>query len=495
MSTIESTARSAADGADGSASSAAGNTADNVAGNTASSTVGSTEADTPGTWLRPTPGRKQLRADAGLAVLLGLAALTTAMLYQRTGIFVATPPPWIWAVSLTLGTLPLAFRRRYPSAAAIAVAAGFFVAGQFGVPEILILNITLFLALYSVGAWEPNRRRAFWTRFGITTALIIWLLIMLIISASDTSTLPGVSRSGLFSAFATFAVIQIITNLIYFAGAFFFGERGWRSARTQVQLQAQGRELELERRTSAAQAVALDRIAIARELHDVVAHHVSVMGIQAAAARRTLATNPAQAEAALHIVESSAQTTVEELRQLVHTLRDPSSEGLSSTLGISQLSELVHESQAAGVPTTLIIVGEPRPLPMLVDVALYRVTQEALTNVRKHAGRGAEATVRLRFAPQSVEVEVSDNGVRQTYTSTSSASPATSPSQALPGLGLQGMRERIGAVGGSVTAGRRETSGFMVRASVPTAALSDTVVGGDPSTSHDSAPTTESTGS
>src|SRR5690606_33507063 len=99
----------------------------------------------------------------------------------------------------------------------------------------------------------------------------------------------------------------------------------------------------------------------------------------------------------------------------------------------------------------------PRPLPMLVDVALYRVAQEALTNVRKHAGRGAEATVRIRFAAESVEIEVSDNGIRSTLAHASE----------LPGLGLRGMRERIGAGGGSVTAGRRETGGFMVRASVP----------------------------
>lgn len=409
------------------------------------------------TWVRPKATREDLRADTLLAVTLLLASITTSLLYMRTGIFETTPPAWVWVLSLGFGTLPLALRRRYPSLVAGAVVIGFFLAGQFGVPEILILNISLFLALYTVGAWEPNRVLAFWVRFGIAMGVLIWLLVSLIISSSDTSAFAGISRSGLFSAFATFAVLQIITNGMYFAGAFYFGERAWRSAHSQAQLEAQGRELELERRTSAAQAVALDRISIARELHDVVAHHVSVMGIQAAAARRTLANKPETAAGALEVVESSALATIEELRRLVHTLREPNTEGVPSTLGIAQVPELVGDSQQAGVPTTLIIAGDPRPLPMLVDVALYRVTQEALTNVRKHAGRGAEATVRIRFAPEGVEVEVSDNGVRATLAHASE----------LPGLGLRGMRERIGAVGGSVTAGRRETSGFMVRASVP----------------------------
>ncbi|MFC5336994.1 sensor histidine kinase [Leucobacter denitrificans] len=420
-------------------------------------TVISAPAAVNGSWVRPRPSAAELRVDLGLALALALAALTTSLLYMRTGIFDEYAAPWVWTISLALGTLPLAWRRRYPSYVAIAVAIGFFIAGQFGVPEILILNITLFLALYSVGAWEPNRRLAFWVRFGIAAGVIVWLIVALVISSSDTSAFEGISRSGLFSAYATFAVLQIITNLMYFAGAFFFGERAWRSANAQARLEAQARELDRERRTSAAQAVALDRVAIARELHDVVAHHVSVMGIQAAAARRSFETNPAAATSALEIVESSAQATVEELRQLLHTLREPGPEGISSTLGTTQIPELVRSSQSSGVPTTFIVAGETRPLPMLVDVALYRVVQEALTNVRKHAGRGAEATVRLRFAPEFAEVEVSDNGVRTTLARESE----------LPGLGLRGMRERIGAVGGSVTAGRRETGGFIVRATVP----------------------------
>ena len=424
-------------------------------------------------WVRPFPGTQAIRADAGLAALFAVAMTLTALLYQRSGLYTNPAEPWLWALGIALCPAPLALRRRFPEAVAVAVAAGFFIVGQFKVPEILMTNICLFLALYTVGAWGRNRVSAFWVRFGITVAMFVWVFAQVIVGSADPDLLPGFSRSGLFSAYATFAVLQVVTNLLYFGAAFFFGERGWRGARLAAQLEAQGRELELERQTSAAQAVALDRLGIARELHDVVAHHVSVMGIQAAAARRILDSDPERAADALEVVEESAHAAVEELRRLVHTLRTQETEDPASTIGVAQLTALISASQSAGTPTTLIVAGEPRPLPMLVDVALYRVVQEALTNVRKHAGRGATAEVRLRFAPEAVEVEVADDGVRQTLASAPGAAPGESP-----GLGLRGMRERVGAVGGTVSAERREQSGFIVRAQVPLSAVAAIEVAG-----------------
>ncbi len=408
------------------------------------------------TWVRPAPGPAGARADAFGALLLAIGAVTSSLLYRRMGIFDEDhlASPWVWAAGLALTTLPLALRRRYPVPVAVAVSAGFYVCGQFGVPEALFINICLFIAIYTIGAWEPRRPLAFWARFAITAAMLLWVVLDLLM-AVDGEAFPGLSRSGIFSAYATWAVIQILTNLMYFGAAIFFGERTWRAARTLAQLEAQGRELELERRTSAEQAVALERLSIARELHDVVAHHVSVMGIQAAAARRSLERDPAQASRALESVEQSAQVTVEELRSLMRTLRTPEVESASSTVGIAQLPALIATSQSAGTPATLIVAGTPRPLPMLIDVALYRVAQEALTNVRKHAGRGATAEVRLRFGEQTVEVEVSDDGVMQRL------------GESGGGMGLRGMRERIGAVGGTIESRRRERSGFLVRASVP----------------------------
>lgn len=412
--------------------------------------------------MRPLPGPEGLRADAGLAVLFAVGSFTAALLYQRTGIYSSVAEPWVWAVGILFGSLPLAARRRRPVPAAIGVSIGFFVIGQFGVPDMLMVQIAMFLAMYSIGAWERNRTLALWARVGITAAMFVWIIVNLIVSSSDAETFPGLSRSGIFSAYATFAVIQILTNIMYFGGAFYFGERSWRGARTQALLEARTRELELERGTNAAQAVALDRLEIARELHDVVAHHISIMGIQAAAARRSLADSPGRAAQALEVVETSAHSAVTELRALLHTLRSPGEESSASTVGVAHLAALVDEAQSAGTPARLIVAGTPRPLPLLVDVALYRVVQEALTNVRKHAGRGARATVRLRFEHDAVEVEVSDDGLRRTLESSSPAPGADGL-----GLGLRGMRERIAAVGGTLEYGRREGTGFITRARVP----------------------------
>ncbi|WP_427869922.1 sensor histidine kinase [Leucobacter luti] len=438
-------------------------------------------------WRRPRPGPESFRGDALLAAVLAVAAALTSLLYARMALFEDLAAPPVWAIGLALCTVPLAFRRRYPVPVAIIVAIGFFVCGQFTVPEVLVINICLFMALYTVGAWEPNRALALWSRIGIGVAMLTWLVVSLILAASTDDAYPGISRSGLFSAYATFAVIQIITNLLYFGGAFAFGERAWRTAKLQAQLEAQGRELELERQTSAAQAVALDRLEIARELHDVVAHHVSVMGIQAGAARRSLERDPARSSAALEVVEESAHAAVSELRRLVNTLRTPDRDDGPSTVGIAHLPELVSLSQSSGTPATLIFSGEPRPLPLLVDVALYRVVQEALTNVRKHAGRGASAEVRIRFEREAVEAEIVDDGVRETLGAVGrlgAAGGAAGVSRArdrpIPGsgLGLRGMRERVGAVAGSVHTGRRERGGFMVRARVPLSPEHDGARGG-----------------
>lgn len=288
-------------------------------------------------WVRPRATAAMLRADALLALLLAVGSVTTSLLYQRTGMFDEIAPVWVWVLGLGLCTLPLALRRRYPVPVAIVVGIGFFVCGQFGVPEALMINICFFIALYTVGAWESNRTLAIWSLLLLAVSMCTWLVVSLIISSSDPDWMPGVSRVGLFSAFATFAALQIIMNLFYFSGAIFFGLNSWRAAHTRSVLEAQGRELELERRTSAAQAVALDRLGIARELHDVVAHHVSVMGLQAAAARMSLDRDPAAAKQALEIVEESAHTAVGELRALVHTLRTPEADEPGSTVGVARL--------------------------------------------------------------------------------------------------------------------------------------------------------------
>jgi len=213
--------------------------------------------------------------------------------------------------------------------------------------------------------------------------------------------------------------------------------------------------------------VALDRVRIARELHDVVAHHVSAMGVQAGAARAVLDRDPASARAALQSVEQSAREALDELRQLLETLRTPDADTPDdSTLGPASLPELVTHANDNGLPTTYAVVGDPIAVPELVRVNLYRVAQEALTNARRHGGPGATADVRLRYTPDAVELEIANTG--------------RDPLGGRPGLGLVGMRERASASGGTLEAGPRPRGGFLVRMHVPVGVGTAAGVGAGP---------------
>src|SRR5690606_18696206 len=243
-------------------------------------------------------------------------------LHARVGFYDEMAPAWLSAVAITVLTVPLAFRRRYPEAVAIFVSLGFFVASQFSVPELLFINIALFMAIYTVGAWGRNRRRANLVRGAIILGMFLWIAVNLVTTVSDPELLPEVSRSGIFSQLASIAIIQIITNLLYFGGAYYFGNAMYASALQRADLEARTIELAAEREQTAAQAVALDRVNIARELHDVVAHHVSVMGVQAGAARRVIGQNPAQASESLELIEQNAREAVDEMHRLLTTLRE-----------------------------------------------------------------------------------------------------------------------------------------------------------------------------
>jgi len=415
-------------------------------------------------WVRPRPDRRGVRFDALRAALIGIGAATSTLLYLRIGFTDNPAPPWLSVVSIIGVSAPLAFRRLYPEAVAILVSIAFFVSLQFSVPEVIFTQISLFVAIYTLGAWGRNRLRATILRITIIVGMFIWVIVNLLISVSDPNLLPDVSRSGVFSQFASYAVINVITNALYFGGAYFFGNSSFAAAQRRSELEARTAELAAERERSAAQAVALDRVQIARELHDVVAHHVSVMGIQAGAARRVLAVDPALASESLATIEQSARSAVDELHHLLVTLRESSVEPpevdaaheSSSTRGVEQLDELIAESIAAQTPATLHVIGDQRPVTSLVGFTLYRLAQEALTNTRKHGGDRATADVRLRYLPGAVELEVSDTGAGRSLSRTST------------GLGQLGMRERIAAVGGTVTFGPRASGGYLVRARIPT---------------------------
>ncbi|CAL4861064.1 sensor histidine kinase [Microbacterium sp. MM2322] len=406
----------------------------------------------PDSMLRRAATADERRHDAWLAAGLLIAAMLSTALGSVSGVYRGAHPDLVWGLLYSAAiSAPLALRRRYPMSVLIVVSTAFFIGVSIRIPELYVGNVSLFIGMYTVGSWVADRRRAALVRALLIVAMFVWLMISIFQSAASDD---GLSREGPFSPFAAFAMIQFLVNVAFFGGAYLFGERAYTSAMERAALEERTRELELERERSAAQAVALDRVRIARELHDVVAHHVSAMGVQAGAARTVLERDSDAARTALTGVETSARQALSELRQLLETLRTPETDAPGgSTLRLDGLVELVAHANDNGLPTTLSVVGEATPTPELVQVNLYRIAQEALTNARRHGGPGATADVRLRYGTSDVELEVANTG--------------RPPISGRAGLGLVGMRERAAASGGSLEARARPRGGFLVRVHVP----------------------------
>ncbi|UIP58669.1 hypothetical protein DSM26151_15490 [Agromyces marinus] len=400
--------------------------------------------------------RGELLADAWLAAGLLVAALLSAALGAIAGVYDDESPALAWSMLYAAGvTLPLAVRRRSPEWVAVTVAVVYFAGVTARIPDMYVGSIAVFIGLYTVGAWVSRRHRAMLVRVGIILGMFAWLTVTTFQAAIDPD-LEGVSREGAFSPFVALMLMQFLFNIAYFGGAYYLGDRAYAAALERSALEQRTAELERERELTAAQAVALDRVRIARELHDVVAHHVSAMGVQAGAARAVLDRDPDSARSALHAVESEARTALAELRNLLETLRTPGGDtGEASTLTLDGLGDLAAHARTNGLPTTLHVFGEPVPVPETVQVNLYRIAQEALTNARRHGGPDAAADVRLRYGDDEIELEISNAG-------------RVTPS-VRPGLGLVGMRERAIASGGSLEAGPRARGGYLVRARVPVA--------------------------
>ena len=425
-------------------------------------------------WQRPSPGGPSLRKDLWVALVLAGATALSVSLTRSAGVFTEAP---VWQVALwvALISLPLALRRRWPEIVAITASVVFAVGAMLAASDMLFSNICLYLAIYSVGAWSRHRVAAKWVRVAIVASMFTWLFAQIMVQANQMTMMPELSRDGFFSPYAAFGVLQVFINLVYFGAAWYFGESAWNSARNNAALENSTTELAAERERSAAQAITLERVRIARELHDVVAHHVSVMGVQAGAARRILSSDPGLAADALTIIEQSARSAVDELHTMLGALRGDDAQGAeptsqsSSTRGIAQLGELADESRTAGVPVRLSIVGDERTIPATIGLSIYRIAQEALTNTRKHAGPGASTELRLRYETDAVELEITDDGVgpRRQFAAVMPGGASGESTGHTTGLGQRGMRERVAAVGGELHLGGRPPGGYLVRARFP----------------------------
>jgi signal transduction histidine kinase len=222
-------------------------------------------------------------------------------------------------------------------------------------------------------------------------------------------------------------------------------------------LQQRAADLRRDRDQRALLAVAAERARITRELHDVVAHGMSVIVVQAQAAEAALPPDSTTSREALRHVIGTGRASLAEMRRLLGIVRPDAPPALDPQPGMAALPALVDEVREVGTPVTLQIEGEPAPLPAAVDLAAYRIIQEALTNTRKHAGPGARAVIRLAFTGAYLQVDIADDG------------PAPTPAPAPDGHGLRGIRERVAALGGELRAGPQEAGGFAVRVRLPTA--------------------------
>jgi signal transduction histidine kinase len=223
-------------------------------------------------------------------------------------------------------------------------------------------------------------------------------------------------------------------------------------------LEDRAARLERERDAQARIAAVAERARIARELHDVIAHNVSVMVVQADGASYALGTDPARAREALGAISATGRQALAEMRRLLGVLRREEDGAVSERApqpGIGELGELLDQARGAGLPVSFTVEGDPRPLPGGVALAAYRIVQESLTNARKHAGPVASASVLLRYSPDAVMLTITDDGRG------GGAQPGSH------GHGLTGMRERVATYGGSISAGPCPGGGFEVVATLP----------------------------
>jgi len=347
------------------------------------------------------------------------------------------PPTFVWAtrhhsVALAVGpvlleTLPLLLRRRYPLPV-LAVVLPASIAAQFVVG--VLPPFALGLALYTVAS-HTERRVAL--RAGV--AALVTLVVLLLV------------RNG-------FDARESVVHLIIFASATWILGDNVRTKRAYYrELEERAERLEREREENIQHAAAEEQERIARELHDVIAHSVSVMVVQAAAANDIFERQPERAREALRSIEESGRSALTELRRLLGIVRTHERGRLDPQPGLAALEELIEQVRATGLEVELELNGELGELPSGVDLSTYRIVQEALTNTLKHA-QATHVRVRLGRRAHELAIEVADDGVGPGKESTN-------------GHGLIGMRERVALLGGTLETGPGESGGFAVKVRFP----------------------------
>ena len=327
------------------------------------------------------------------------------------------------AVAGPLLASTVAVRRRHPAAAGIAAALiADIVAIAWTPPNIVSFGVAWLCSIYALTVWTTTRL------FALGAAVLALPTLVAV-------AVRGEPKGGVSFTVITLVVMLFVRRVV-----------GDRERRAQIA----ERELELVAR----EAVVEERARIARELHDVIAHHVSMIVLQAGAERRVLDSANTSTREVLETVEQTGRSALTEMRRLLGMLRGDANEPLTPQPGLGDVPVLVTQLREAGLPVDLRVEGERGELPVGIELSAYRIVQEALTNALKHAGE-ARASVHIRYGSDSLELEIADDG-------TGGSAPVSSG-----GHGLVGMRERVALYGGSLDAGRRPSGGFVVRVLLP----------------------------
>ena len=374
-------------------------------------------------WLAQRP----TLVDSCLAALLLIASLSERLRPLLNGNLPAGEV--FLAVAMTA---PLALRRRYPSAVFAVIALAGFAQWLTNItmrPE----DLALLIACYTVAA---HGRR--WEALAATGVVL-------------TGVVMAVARWRLGETVPAFVALSALTVAALVLGDDLRNRRAYLAA-----LEERAKRLELERDAETRAAVVAERATIARELHDIVAHHLSVMVIQSEAATYAIDADPERARAAMAAVTDTGRGALTEMRHLLGVLRPDEGQGRVPQPGLDELDALIDGVRHAGLPVEFHIDEPTRPVTAGVEVALYRIVQEALTNALKHAGHDAHATVAVTFDDAAVTALVRDDGQGSASTGTVSG-----------GQGLVGMRERAELFNGQLAAGLRPEGGFEVSATFP----------------------------
>jgi signal transduction histidine kinase len=370
--------------------------------------------------------------EFGLPLLVWLVTTFALFAWGRHHQFHSQP--WTAFVLVAASSWSLAFRHSHPRAMIACVALAALLRGAIpGMPQVTSLPLAIGLISFAT-------RRPFREALAAALTAFCALLLSDLIAGSDLA-LTGVASRLLFSVG--------LTALGLFIGA----RRAYAD-----QLRARARDLERERELLAERAVDEERVRIARELHDAIAHHVSLLVVQAGAIRESLPTD-SPAHALADSMAGTGRQALDEMRSMLGVLRT-SGHGNGGERapqpGISDIGALVDQTRMAEVDVDLVVEGAERPVPVGIGLSAYRIVQESLTNVVKHAGP-ASARVIVRYLPDTLELEITDDG---------RGSPDGSDN-GQPGHGIVGMRERVGLYGGELYAGPGPGHGWRVRAVLP----------------------------